>query len=195
MPTTKIRTLRSHLAFERVDAAHSARGEIEAFIAQVYQERYGACLNSFLPHLLAFRDQTGELQAAIGLRYGSEGPFFVEQYLDQSAELALAARLGRPVGRGDLVEVGNFASQSPGDARSIIVRMTELLHEQGIQWVLFAATPDRLREGADGWGRYYDAQPSLVWGDIAAGHAHLHPHAAILGDPRPIAMRACGCAP
>jgi Thermostable hemolysin len=47
-----------------IEAGHPERAEVEAFIAQVYAERYGATLQSFLPRLLAFRDRNGVLQAA-----------------------------------------------------------------------------------------------------------------------------------
>lgn len=178
-----------------LEAGDPGRAEVEAFIAAVYAERYGARLASFPPHLLALRDGAGRLQAAVGFRYGDEGSLFVEQYLDQPAEACLRSRLGRPVLRSELVEVGSFASRSPGDAREVIVLITELLHRAGVRWVLFAATrqlrnafdrlrlatvvladarAERLGEDAGQWGSYYDAQPQLLFGDIAAGHAFLH---------------------
>ena len=55
------------------------RADTEAFIAQVYRARYDAELSRFLPHLLAFRNAAGGLQAAVGLRSGNEGALFVEQ--------------------------------------------------------------------------------------------------------------------
>ena len=65
-----------------IDPGHARRAGTEAFIAQVYRARYGAELTQFLPHLLAFDDAAGRLQAAVGLRCGYEGPLFVEQYLE-----------------------------------------------------------------------------------------------------------------
>ncbi len=177
-----------------VPADHPARAEVEAFIARVYAERYGAHLRSFLPDLLAYRDQDGALQAAVGLRRGTAGPLFVEQYLAMPAEQALRARLGCAVRRDELVEVGGFASRSPGDAREVIVQLTGLLHRAGVPWVLFAATrqlrnafdrlrlatvvlaearADCLRDDSTDWGSYYEAQPQLLFGDIQAGHAFL----------------------
>jgi hypothetical protein len=213
MLTAKLCPLHQELHFEQVDAGHPARNEVEAFIAQVYRSRYGADLRSFLPHLLAFRDDAGELQAAVGLRYGAEGALFVEQYLDLPAEAAIGARLRLPVARRDLVEVGNFASRSPGDARTIVVRLADLLHGQGIRWVLFAATrqlrnalnklhlnpqvlapacPDRLHADAQQWGRYYDAQPDVLWGDIVAAHAHLYPNTRAADSTFQTKLKVCG---
>lgn len=170
------------------------RADIEAFIAQVYRARYGAELSRFLPHLLAFRNAAGGLQAAVGLRSGNEGALFVEQYLDVPAEIAIAHRIGAPVSRDRLVEVGNFGALTAGDARELILHLTCWLHAAGFRWVLFAATrqlrnafdrlhlatveladadASRLTDDRSQWGRYYDAQPKLMFGDIAAGHAYL----------------------
>ncbi len=170
------------------------RDETEAFIAQVYRARYGAELTRFLPDLLAFHNVAGGLQAAIGLRRGSEGPLFVEQYLDSSAETAIGTITGRPVMRDQMVEVGNFGALTAGDARELILHLTCWLHAAGFRWVLFAATrqlrnafdrlhlatveladasASRLTDDHNQWGRYYDAQPKLMFGDIAAGYAYL----------------------
>lgn len=196
-----------------IEAGHPERAEVEAFIAQVYAERYGATVVSFLPRLLAFRDGQGVLQAAVGLRRGQEGALFVEQYLDLPAEASLRSRLGRAVRRDELVEVGSFASRAPGDAREVIVLITDLLHRAGVRWVLFAATrqlrnafdrlrlatvvladarSDRLQGDASQWGSYYDAQPQVLFGDIAAGHAFLHRGLASAGPSQAApAMDAC----
>jgi hypothetical protein len=82
----------------------------------------------------------------------------------------------------------------PGDARRLILGLTRGLHEAGQRWVLFTATrqlrnafarmglqptslgparPTRLHASATDWGRYYDADPVLLCGDIAAGVAYL----------------------
>lgn len=170
------------------------RDETEAFIAHVYRARYGAELRSFLPHLLAFRNASGGLQAAVGLRCGGEGPLFVEQYLDAPAERAIAMAVGHDVSRDSLVEVGNFGALCAGDSRALILELTHRLHAAGLRWVLFTATRqlrnafDRLHlatvELADArvsrlsgddnvWGRYYETQPKLMFGDVAAGQAYL----------------------
>ena len=193
-----------------IEAGHPERPEVEAFIAEVYAERYGARLTAFLPRLLAFRDGAGVLQAAVGLRRGQEGRLFVEQYLELPAEASLRARLGHSVKRSELVEVGSFASRSPGDAREVIVLITDLLHRAGVRWVLFAATRqlrnafdrlrlstvvlaearrDRLRDEPGQWGSYYEAQPQLLFGDIAAGHAFLH--RGLVTSATPVADEAC----
>ncbi len=185
-----------------IHPTHPQRAEVEAFIAGVYAEKYGAQLRSFLPQLLAFRRADGELQAAVGMRRAKDGPLFVEQYLDASAEHTIAVSRGLLARREELVEVGNFAAISPGDARELIVQLTGILHAAGARWVLFAATRqlrnafDRLhlrtvelaparRERLAGdtthWGSYYEANPCVLFGDIAAGHDYLRRAA---GGPR-----------
>jgi hypothetical protein len=188
-----------------VGPGHPQRDAVEAFIARVYRQRYGAVLRAFLPHLLAYHDTEGILRAALGLRCASEGELFVEQYLERPAELAIAARVPRRVARTELVEVGNFAADHAGDARAMIQALTGTLHAAGLRWVLFVATRqlrntfdrlhlatvdlgeargERLRGDPSDWGDYYAAQPRLTFGDIAAGHAFLQREAA----PRQDAM-------
>jgi hypothetical protein len=194
MTTTPSDATNDHAYGTLIDIGDPRRAATEAFIAQVYRARYGAELTRFLPHLLAFHNAAGSLQAAVGLRCGSEGPLFVEQYLDASADSAIAGAIGRPVIRDHLVEVGNFAALTAGDARELIVNLTHVLHSAGFRWVLFAATrqlrnafdrlhlatvelaearASRLTGDHNQWGRYYETHPKLMFGDIAAGHAFL----------------------
>ncbi len=192
-------TVLRRLQLQRVDHGHPDRAEIETFIAAVYRERYGAELRSFLPHLIAFRDEARALHAAVGVRYARDGRLFVEDYLDDCAEAEVARVQHVPVPRERIAEVGNFASRTPGDAREVIVRLTGLLHGEGMRWVLFAATqqlrntfdrlrlatvllapadPARLQDAPASnqqnyWGRYYDATPLVLTGDIVSGYAYL----------------------
>lgn len=170
------------------------RAEAEAFLAAIYRERFGATLREFMPWLLGFADATGALRAVVGLRPARGRALFVEQYLDAPAERAVSMALGRTVSRDSLIEVGSLAALRAGDARRLILSLTRGLHEAGQRWVLFTATrqlrnafermglqptalgparPTRLHAAATDWGRYYDADPVLLCGDIAAGAAYL----------------------
>jgi hypothetical protein len=196
IPTTSLVPLEGRFARAALVQAHDPqRPVVEAFIAQVYRDRHGAQLRSFLPHLLAYRDSQGQLLAAVGMRLGQEGPLFVEQYLDLPAERLLAERqLAGNLQRRDLAEVGSFAASSPGAARELILQLTCTLHAAHVRWVLFAATrqlrnafgrlnlslidlaaarADRLQGDASDWGRYYDAQPRVMCGDVGSGYAHI----------------------
>ncbi|GAB3740374.1 thermostable hemolysin [Silanimonas algicola] len=177
------------------------RGTAEAFVARVYRDQFDARLAEFMPWLLVFHDRQGMLRAVVGLRPAKGQPLFVEQYLDQPAEQAVATALGRCIDRDAMVEVGGLAALRPGDARRLILCLTRGLHRAGLRWVLFAATrqlrnafdrlglatvalapalASRLRPGATDWGRYYDTSPTLVSGDIAAGMAFLEAREAAM---------------
>jgi hypothetical protein len=180
------------------------RAQVEAFVADIYRRHHGACLRSFLPDLLAFRDGDDCVQAVVGLRRGGAEPLFVEQYLDAPAEAVVAAHAGRQVDRRLVVEVGNLAVSTAGDIRPLVAHLTALLHEAGLRWVLFTATrqlrntfariglapveladarADRLRDDASDWGNYYAVQPRVVLGDLAAGQAWLHARTGACRDP------------
>lgn len=186
-----------------VEPGDAERADVERFIADIYLERYGARLRSFLPHLLAYRDCAGALVAAVGLRCGSEGRLFVEQYLDVPVEQAMAARRIAQVERRALVEVGNFAATTPGIAREMILQLTCTLHAAGVAWVLFVATrqlrnaflrlhlspleladarADALDAGDDDWGDYYAAHPRLACGNVAEGFSLLR-GGAVASEP------------
>jgi hypothetical protein len=128
------RFVSAHLV-ERDDPGREA---VEAFIADVYRDRYGAVLRSFFPQLIAYRDSDGRLAAAVGIRAGVEGPLFVEHYLDGAVEHAMTRRGIAHVDRRRVVEVGNFAATSPGIARELILQLALTLQSAGMDWVLLA---------------------------------------------------------
>lgn len=195
IPTSILAPLPGRFSYASlVGKADPQRTAVEAFIAQVYWDRYGATLQSFLPHLLVYRNANGHMLAAVGLRLASEGDLFVEQYLDDRAENAIAKRQATQVSRSNLAEVGNFAALTPGTARELILQLTWTLHCAHVRWVLFSATKqlrnsfDRMhlstieladakaeRLGVDGlqWGSYYEAEPRVMCGNVASGHAYL----------------------
>ncbi len=74
-------TVPRRLQLQRVDHGHPDRAEIETFIAAVYRERYGAELRSFLPHLIAFRDEARVLHAAVGVRINALLPGVIDRNL------------------------------------------------------------------------------------------------------------------
>ncbi|WP_164279862.1 thermostable hemolysin [Stenotrophomonas indicatrix] len=187
---------------------HPDRRTVEAFIARIYDERFGADVRTFMPHLLAYRDTQGELVAAVGMRRASEGALFVEHYLDAPVETALAGRLPAAPGRPQIAEVGHFAASTPGVARELIVQLAWLLGAAQVDWVLFVATQqlrnafvrlhlapielavaraERMGEGAADWGRYYQSQPRVMCGNIREGNAFLR------GLACPVALPASAC--
>jgi len=177
--------------------AHTAltpqRAGVEHFIRSVFFDSYGAMLGALYPTLLSFSSADG-LRAAVGVRHGTEGPLFAEQYLSASAETLLASHWDQPASRFQLVEVGNLALAGPGEARWVIAAMTCFLHACGYRWVLFTAVrplfnafqrlglrpiqlaeadPTRLPDGGRVWGSYYQERPVVCVGDIRSGYRKL----------------------
>jgi len=166
-----------------------------ATIALVYRRAYGARLNLFMPYLLKVSGREGAFRAIVGLRDAQEEKLFLETYLDEPIEQAIARVSGEPVARGEIVEIGNLAESKPGDARLGIIATTRYLHKLGYRWVVFTAVPQLLnafrrlgmepmeileadptrlpQAQRDIWGSYYDEHPKVCCGSIARGHESL----------------------
>jgi hypothetical protein len=176
------------------DQDHPYRQASEQFVHQVYQKRYGANIRQFYPSLLGF-SMEDRLRAVVGYRDGCIRPLFSEQYLDCPIEQLIAERCDTQVDRRQIVEVGNLALASAGQARWVIAAVTRYLHAAGYRWVLFTAVrplvnafqrlglnpiqladadPTRLGGAVDQWGDYYAARPVVCAGDIGAGNRKLN---------------------
>lgn len=185
--------LQQAMTLRLVPVGHPDRPAVERFIHVLFRRSYGADIQSFYPQLLAFSARA-QLRAAVGYRCGHGQPLFAEQYLDAPAEQAIRAVCGEPVERQRIVEVGNLALASPGQARWLIAAVTLYLHAAGYRWVLFTAVrplinafqrlglnplplapadPARLGDAARSWGSYYAGGPLVCAGDIAAGQRKL----------------------
>lgn len=197
---------------DRVEPGDAGRAEVEQFIVATYRRRFGAEVRQFMPHLLAFRDRSGALVAALGLRCGSEGPLFVEHYLERPLEQTVAALLGERIERSDLVELGSFAAVDAGAGRRLVEQMIPLLSGAGKRWVVFVATR-QLRNSfarmglaprflgraqaaclgalASGWGRYYEHAPELLLGDLSTVERTTRAYAA---EPGCLPGPACAVA-
>jgi len=181
-----------HTAWIGID--HPERESLQEFIAASFFKTYGAQIHFFLDMLVGCKNAEGEWIAALGFSLAQSGRTFLEQYLDVPLENAIAAQTRVPVCRDQIVEVGNLAASHVGAGRQLIVRMTRLLHDQGLSWVAFTATPGllnsftrlrlnphvlaeadpmRLPDGGESWGSYYAARPQVMFGDIEAGYAQL----------------------
>lgn len=177
------------IALQHVGPLHPSRPAIQDFIRAVFRQAHGAEVSVFYPNLLGF-GVGGQTRAVVGYRDGASNRLFSEYYLDQPAHELAATRLGQPVARAAMVEVGNLAIANPGQARWVIAASTVFLAAAGYRWVLFtatqplanafsrlglkplalaAATPDRLPDRGTAWGTYYDGAPQVYLGDIHAG--------------------------
>lgn len=165
------------------------RKEVEAFIAAIYTQRFGATLQQFAPLLLSLCDESGEhIVAAAGYRPASE-TLFLERYLAAPIEQMLARQAGAATpARGRIVEVGHLAAARSGEGRRLIMLMGPHLAEQGFEWVVSTLTTELrhlfLRIGvtplalgladpavldpdeARLWGRYYEHRPVVLAGHL-----------------------------
>lgn len=169
------------------------RPEVEAFIAGVFAERFGAQLDRFATTLVSLREG-GRIVAAAAWRSADEGPLFLERYLPQPVEALLGSATGRVPGRSRIVEVGSLAARQPGQGRRLILLMGPHLADQGFQWVvgtlteelrrlflrigvaplsLGAADPSALGEEAARWGRYYEHRPVVLAGHLPSALRQL----------------------
>ena len=148
-----------------------------------------------MPALMALR-RNEAVAAACGLRFAADERLFLEIYLDQPVESAVAAAAGRPVARSSVVEVGNLVIARPGYARQLISHLTDWLHASSPAWVVFSAVP-ALRNNfqrlgiplldlaaADGarlspearaeWGNYYEQAPRVIAVRVDSAFAAIH---------------------
>ncbi len=187
-----------------VHKGQSGWEEATQVVAETFARTYGAQLKHFMPHFIRVSDRRGECRAVLGYRDAESEKLFLEVYLDEPIEQAITRYLGYPVDRSTIVEVGNLAEMEPGDARMAIIAATAFLYTAGYRWVVFTgvarlrnafrrlgmepkelmtADESRLSEKqrAD-WGRYYDGNPVVCFGDIEQGHNNLQELWASLRD-------------
>ncbi|KAB0488554.1 Thermostable hemolysin [Pseudomonas reinekei] len=182
------------MQFVRALQEDTLRSTFETFIQQRFRKAHGADIRHFMPELFGMSDVHGTLSAVVGVRLASDGPLFLEGYLDEPIEPLISAAAGQPVARTSVVEVGNLAASDTGSARLSIIVMTYLLAMGGLEWVAFtgslglvnsfhrlglkpvtlcAADPARLGEERHAWGSYYESKPWVHVGNIRAGFIHL----------------------
>lgn len=170
------------------------RHATENLIRSRFRKSFGADLHTLMPRLFTMTDAGGDLVCAFGLREAAKERLYMEQYLDQPVEHAIASFSRRAVARSHIIEVGNLAAM-PGNARSMIVTLTRYLYYADFHWVVFtgvaalraaflrlglqpvtlaAAEPSRL-DPADlaKWGDYFAASPQVMAGDIRNGYRML----------------------
>jgi hypothetical protein len=181
-PTTESAGLTS----ETVSLNSPRREATEHFIRGVFARHHGALVRQFAPDLLLL-EQAGRIAAAAGWRGASDGPLFLETYLDETVECHIARLAAFPVAREHIAEVGHLAAAKPGGGVGMILALAEHLDRLGFEWVVFTATreligifaklglpplalatadPTRLGAAASDWGRYYDNRPVVVAGRI-----------------------------
>jgi hypothetical protein len=171
------------LAEARADAPE--RAELEAFVQDAFARKHDASVTSFMPTLLSFRDAGGELRGVIGLRSAAPKPLYLEQYLEQPVEAAIATATGQAVQRHQVVEVGNLAGVNCRAAMRMVAALPSYLLAHDYRWIVFTATGavrgilqgfdaplvelaradgSRVANSPDRWGRYYESDPRVLAG-------------------------------
>lgn len=192
--------LGSQLRVHRVGDPY--RPQVERFIHGVYQRRYGADIQSFAPVLVSLCDETGILAAA-GYRDATEGPLFLEHYLDQPVETLLTSLREGSTTREGIAEVGHLSAHRAGEGRKLIMRLGPHLAEHGFSWVVTTVTeellhlfnrigltplmlgiadPRALGSMAHLWGSYYDHHPSVVCGQLKLALQQMARRMALSGS-------------
>lgn len=161
------------------------RAEAEAFVHARFRRTHGANVVTFMPSLLLMTDSRGQIEAVVGCRRAGHAPLYLERYLEQPIEAAIAARTGSRISRSQVVEVGNFAASSSRVAATFMSFLAPHFLDRGLTWITFTAT-DSIRRilaslgarcadlgGADGaqtaggpdrWGSYYSHDPRVMAG-------------------------------
>jgi len=169
-----------------LDLTHPRRRDAEDFVREVFFNAYRARLDAFYPLLVSMACPDGEYAAVAGVRPAGGEALFSEHYLDEPVEKILN------VDRQKIVEIGNLAPASAGQARWLICTLTAFLTGAGFTHVVFTAVP-RLKNAfrrmglpltrhadarqeqlperqATEWGSYYESKPAVYSGDIRVGH-------------------------
>ena len=126
--------------------------------------------------------------AVLGFRTAGNDALFLERYLDRPVELLLGERLGRPVPRSRVVEIGDHASQRStatialwreaaaaltGQADVAVAVLTAPLRAMfarlALPLIVLAPAPvEAIGDAALAWGRYYDSDPMVCAGEVIA---------------------------
>jgi hypothetical protein len=165
-----------------------ARTRAELFLEAEYARAFGGLIRHHYPLLMTAVGHDGAVLAAVGFRPATKEPFFLEQYLDEPVESAIARRLDEPVRRADVVEIGNLASASPCASRFLFSALADHLEQLGATHAVATATRQlrrsfrricfpvsplgaaeaaRLTQAGADWGSYYSRDPQVVVGRIA----------------------------
>ena len=174
------------LELSLVDPVHPRRQAAESFVRDVFFKAYRARLETFYPLLIGINYPGDGYAAVAGVRPAGAEALFSEHYLNEPVEKILN------VDRKKIVEIGNLAPASAGQARWLICTLTEFLTGDGLSHVvvtavprlhnafrrmglpltkLAEASPEQLPEHhAEEWGSYYESKPAAYSGDIRVGH-------------------------
>lgn len=164
------------------------RARVENFIRTIYQQSYNADIQVNYPVLMSLRNASGDILAAVGMRYAQEQPLFLEHYTLQPIETLIECQ------RQEIVEIGNLASAGKGASAFLFTALASYLNNKNIQYAAITGTdflhryfqrvglePRRLCDAdinalageAEDWGSYYDSHPRVLVGSVNRGVERL----------------------
>lgn len=198
-PDTTI-TLHFHrraLRFERIPPTHPLRAATETCLRAAYTRCHAGAPTTFPRDLFALTSSHGtdheEVLATAGLTPGT-APLLSARYLPVPPAELIEGLTGEPVEPHELVEIGQLTAIQRGMAPALMVAMAAWLEHSPYRWGIATATAavrqllaemgiaahplqparaERLGAAAADYGRYYQADPWIVFGAIADGVAAL----------------------
>jgi hypothetical protein len=196
IPASSTARARSRLAPQMRLRCHgpddASRPAVQAFVAAVYAQHFDARVTTWTPMMVSL-EVDGEIVAAAGYRTGRQA-LFLERYLGQPVEHAIAARCGVAVMREQIVEIGHLASARAGSGRQLMRALADHLQLLGLRWAVVTATaelraildrllvqsvtlapaePGALGAAAALWGSYYTHAPQVIAGKMAGNVERL----------------------
>lgn len=173
---------------------HAGRGRIERFIEDTYCGAYGSIITSHYPAIMSVQDENGAILGAVGFRDAGFETLFLEQYLSERIEHAVARRFNEPVARDSIVEIGNLVSSGKGASAQLFTALASYLLTSGYRYAAATATtqlrrrfdrmgfethelgtadPAVLADNGASWGDYYKCGPRVLVGAIPSNLARL----------------------
>lgn len=169
----------------------AAAERVMDFIRRRFLQAYGARPELRPLPLMVLVNRHGTLLAAVGVRPATSERLFLEDYLDQPVERALPEP---GCCRDNIMEIAHLAGVEAGVSRLLFSAMALWLERHGMNWVvctgtgqlhngfqrmgiqvadLGSARPERLADGGDDWGSYYQHNPRVMAMHVPEGLAGL----------------------
>ena len=161
-----------------VTEEHDDYSALCEFTNNQFERRFSSRLELFHPLILSYWSNN-EIQAVVGFRAARDFPLFLEQYLDEPAEVVL------DIDRQLIVEIGGFAAlnrvaalplmrQAAGSLQQLGFTtavctanrpIRSCLTKLGIEFIdIGIANPELVAESSASWGSYYKSAPKVIAG-------------------------------
>ncbi len=174
---------------EESKTAETSKGptldSVSIAISEKYHSHFGANIQCQYRELIVVTDTDHkELLSAVGYRK-PDSDFFLENYLNRSAECYMSEIYKEEISREHLVEIGNFIGNNGKAAYTLMHKLSGHLAKEGYQHLLLTCTRQLKRtfQGlpfhvlakanredvpkGDHWGSYYQQKPEVITGRLS----------------------------